>query len=160
LVLLNRLGLIFGEGRKFLILPARNRCAQALQAGIFNFLVCYTETMGTKETFPTEKPPKPAEEILVKEPAKVEIPRSVETWLQKLETGEDSSPGPVIQDPQTGQVLLSSPQAHTPKITLPITKEEFVVFLRSKVEEAARWLAEWCYRLIKMGPRKVVFKTA
>ena len=107
---------------------------------------------------PPEQPSKG--EALVVRTEDLKVPKEVESWLEKLERGEDAAgPTVAVQDPQTGQPLLYSPQAKVAKIVLPVTKQEFVVFLKEGVEEAARWLAEFCYRLIKMGPRKVVFKT-
>lgn len=114
--------------------------------------------MGSKEVLSDQERLKEVKEKLPLRgtAAEVKIPPEVGSWLEKIEEQEGYPPS--IYDPQTGQVISYPPHLKGTKIVLPLTKEEFVAGLRRKVEDAARWLSEWCYRLIQMGPRRVVFE--
>jgi len=85
-----------------------------------------------------------------------EIPREVAGWIERVEKKELYLSKPVTDD--QGQVLVTSPGLQEPKIVLPLTKSGLVAGLKKEIEEAARWLAEWCLRLIKMYPRRIWFK--
>jgi len=99
-----------------------------------------------------------SKERLVRKTKETEFkpPKEVEGWLERLEKDDTQLTKPVLDD--QGQVLVTSPMAQKPKISLPLEKEEFIVALKQGVTEAVRWLAEWCFRMIKMKPGKVVFK--
>jgi len=84
------------------------------------------------------------------------IPKEIAGWLERIEKGDIYLAKPVIDD-QTGQVLVTSPSAQKPKIVLPLTRQKLILGLKQKTTEAIRWLAEWCLRLIKMKPARVVF---
>jgi len=98
-----------------------------------------------------------SKERLVK-PAKPEvpIPSEVAGWIEKVEKNIYLSK-PARDD--QGQVIVTSAQAKPTKITLPLSKLGLVKGLKQGLEEAVRWLAEWCLRLIKMNPSRVLFKT-
>jgi hypothetical protein len=87
----------------------------------------------------------------------IEPPKEISGWLERVEKGDIYLAKPVIDD-QTGQPLVSAPSAKKPKITLPLDKEEIIFGLKQKVDEAVKWLSEWCMRLIKMNPERVEFK--
>ena len=58
-----------------------------------------------------------------------------------------------------GQILVESAMPAKPKIILPLSKNQTQQAIHVKVVESIRWLAEWCLRLIKMFPRRTVYKT-
>jgi hypothetical protein len=77
------------------------------------------------------------------------LPPEVEGWLQKLDTaGDIKLPEPITHD---GNVLLANSEAQIvkEKIVLPMTQSGVQQGLTAKVTDSARWLAEWCVRLIK-----------
>jgi len=86
----------------------------------------------------------------------IEPPKEVASWLERVEKGDVYLAKPVIDD-QTGQPLVSAPSTKQPKIVLPLDKDELILGLKEKVNEAVKWLAEWCMRVIKMQPENVVF---
>ncbi len=106
-----------------------------------------------KEQIRTEK----SGEIPVKKIPETRIPREILGWLEKIEKGDIYLAKPVTDD-QTGQVLVTAPSAKKPKIVLPLSRQQLVQGLNQKVNQAIRWLAEWCLRLIKMKPKGVVLK--
>ncbi len=95
--------------------------------------------------------PQPAESTPLVELHESEpLPPEVEGYLQKLEAaGEIKLPEPITHD---GNVLLASSEAQVvkEKIVLPLSQSGIQTGLSSKVTNSARWLAEWCVRLIKM----------
>ena len=93
---------------------------------------------------------------------KVDIEPEVESWMEKLEKENEQLDKPVTDD--QGQTVLDDiddvddkkkPQF---KVVLPMTKEEMEKGLHHKVASSARWLAEWCIRMIKMFHGKVAYK--
>jgi hypothetical protein len=86
----------------------------------------------------------------------IEPPKEVANWLERVEKGDVYLAKPVIDD-QTGQPLVSAPSTKQPKIVLPLDKDELILGLKERVNEAVKWLAEWCMRVIKMQPENVVF---
>ena len=96
------------------------------------------------------------EEPLIRSAEKeVKIPKDVASLMEKIEKRVSLS-SPVTDD--QGQVLLTSPQIKQAQVILPLTKTNFITGLRKGVEETVRWLAEWCLRLIKMHPGRILFK--
>lgn len=90
----------------------------------------------------------------------VDLEPEVEGWLEKLEKEQTQLGQPVTDD--QGQVVLddaAKPQSGF-KVVLPLTKEEMEQGLKHKVADSVRWLAEWCWRLIKMFGSKVAFRRA
>lgn len=100
------------------------------------------------------------EKISIKKVPELKISREIAGWLERIERGDTINLKKPVIDDQTGQVLVTSPSAKKPKITiLPLEKDEFIQGLNQKISEAIRWLAEWCLRLIKIKPKKVSLKT-
>lgn len=78
------------------------------------------------------------------------IPEEVEGWLQKLnQAGDINLKNPITHD---GDVLLANTEAQVvkEKLVLPLSETGVQLGLKSKVSDSARWLAEWCVRLVKM----------
>ncbi len=101
-----------------------------------------------KEGAPIPQPAEAAPLIELRETEK--IPEEVEGWLQKLDqAGEITLPEPITHD---GDVLLASTEAQVvkEKLVLPVTQTGLQQGLKSTVTTSARWLAEWCVRLIKV----------
>jgi len=90
-------------------------------------------------------------------PEKIKIRKEVETWLQKVEKATVTLPK-TITDDQTGQPLVQATVAQTPKIKLPLTKNQIIQGAKKKVDFAFRWLSEFCLRLIKIKKGQVAFK--
>lgn len=95
---------------------------------------------------------------------KVDLEPEVESWLEKIEKEDTSLSKPVIDpgdDPvTTSQVVLEDIQGDQDKfkVVLPLTKEEVDKGIHSQVIESARWLAEWCLKMIKMFQGKVTYR--
>ena len=86
-----------------------------------------------------------------------EASSEVKDWMEKIEAGEEITfPGPVTDD--YGQILMDAAKITKPKIDLPLDKPGIQKGLHHKVVDSVRWLAEWCLRLIKMVPKRVVYK--
>ncbi|MGB9911641.1 MAG: hypothetical protein ACPLKP_03545 [Microgenomates group bacterium] len=84
-----------------------------------------------------------------------EIPPEVE-HVEVTAKQEFSLPTPVIDD--SGQTLLDNAAPQQVTITLPLTEEEMVQALHLKIIYAARWLAEWTKRLIKIIGGRFTYK--
>jgi len=92
--------------------------------------------------------------IEVKEEPPV-VDKEVEPLIKKVEE-EIYLSKPVTDD--AGQVLVSAPAPQNPTIILPISKATYLVGIKQKVTESVRWLAEWCFRLIKIFGQKITFR--
>jgi hypothetical protein len=86
---------------------------------------------------------------------KHEIPREVETWLQKLEV--DPTQQKIVND-DNGQPLLQIPASQDPRIKLPTTRASFAAGFKKSLSEAGRWLSTFVFRLIKIKSGKVKFE--
>lgn len=78
------------------------------------------------------------------------IPEEVEGWLQKLnQAGDINLANPITHD---GDILLANTEAQVvkEKLVLPLSQTQVKLGLTNKVSDSARWLAEWCVRLVKM----------
>lgn len=129
-----------------------------------------TSSSSSSSTFPISHsnkeaaPPLVSETSVVPEAAKLvevretePLPAEVEGWLQKLdEEGDIRLDKPISHD---GDVLLANSEAQVvkEKIILPMTQSALNQGLTQKVTDSARWLAEWCLRLIKMMKDKVKY---
>lgn len=85
------------------------------------------------------------------------LPEEVEGWLQKLDQeGDIHLDKPITHD---GEILLADTEAQVvkEKIVLPLSQTGVQRGLSQKVTDSARWLAEWCIRLIKMMKDKVKY---
>jgi hypothetical protein len=86
----------------------------------------------------------------------IKISPEVECWIQKVEKNVHTQ-RPVVTNSK-GQPILFSTKGQPVKISLPLTKAKFSQGLKQGVDEAVRWLSEWCYKAIKKDPKQVVFK--
>lgn len=87
------------------------------------------------------------------------VPEEVEGWLEKLEQGEDIKLSQPVTD-DSGQTVVSpaAPSIAEEKIVLPMSQEGIQKGIHVKIYSSARWLAEWCLRLIKKFPGEVLFR--
>ena len=87
------------------------------------------------------------------------IPENVESWMEKLERGEEIKlPQPLTDD---DQVILSNSgnDVADDALVLPLTEKQVEEGLHEKVYNSARWLAEWCLRVAKKLHGQVVYRT-
>jgi hypothetical protein len=84
------------------------------------------------------------------------ISPEVEGWIREVEKNIHAQ-RPTVSN-YKGQTVLSPARNQPVKITLPLTKTAFGQGLKRGVDEAVRWLSEWCFKSIKKNPRQVVFK--
>ncbi|MFC1710986.1 hypothetical protein ACFLZ1_00180 [Patescibacteria group bacterium] len=84
------------------------------------------------------------------------VPKEVKDFVKEEKKEEITLPQPVKDD--YGQVLIDSAMPPKPKIVLPLSKDQTNLALKKKIIESARWLAVWCLRLIKMFPKRAVYK--
>lgn len=83
----------------------------------------------------------------------------VESWLERLERGEDINLPQPVTDDQTGQVLVAPARQTQPaEMVLPVTEAVVKKGLHVKIWDSLRWLAEWSLRIFKMFPGRVVYQ--
>ncbi len=87
----------------------------------------------------------------------VEPTKELDSLLERVEKKEIYLSKPV-KDDRTEQVLVTAPSAKQHKIVLPLDKQQLAYGLKQKVDDAIRWLAEWCLKLIKINPQGVVLQ--
>ena len=110
-------------------------------------------TMGNpqKEAAPVSENHTPPETAPLIELHETEaIPEEVEGWLQKLnQAGDINLQQPITHD---GDIMLANTEAQVvkEKLVLPLSESGVNAGLKNKVTDSARWLAEWCVRLVKM----------
>jgi len=109
-----------------------------------------------KERLIVTKTPEGKQKV-IRRPENV-IPKEVESWIEKVEKGEDLQLTKPVTNDDTGQVLVTAPSAKKQRITLPMDKSSFVHGLTQGFSEAIRWLSEFCLKLIKTNPERVQFK--
>ncbi|HUV42496.1 MAG TPA: hypothetical protein VMY36_01175 [Patescibacteria group bacterium] len=106
-------------------------------------------------------------EILISEREKVpvverkegEIKPEVKDYLTKVETAaEIKLPQPVTDD--QGQVIVADTAPQKVEIRLPLTSLEMKQSLQYKITDSLRWLAAWCFRLVKVAHGKFVYRGA
>lgn len=97
------------------------------------------------------------EEIQIEEVGEQEaVPEEVQGWVERVERGEDIHLArPVVHQ---GQTLVAPVGGQSAKIVLPLTDEATKLGLHRKVIESVRWLAEWCWRLVKKLPGRVMYE--
>jgi len=98
------------------------------------------------ESTTVEKPIEVMEEILT-EP-ELEKKPELAGYIEKVEKAAELAT-PVVDD-YTQQVLMQSPNMQRPEVKLPLTEEQIQAGLHHKVWESVRWLAEWCFRQLKL----------
>ncbi|OGV93807.1 hypothetical protein A3B57_03460 [Microgenomates group bacterium RIFCSPLOWO2_01_FULL_47_10] len=85
------------------------------------------------------------------------VPENVSSWMEKLEQGEDIQlPQSVVQDDQV--LVQSVGDANDEQIVLPMTEAQVTKGLHEHLFTGARWLAEWCVRLVKKFHGHVVYR--
>lgn len=97
-----------------------------------------------------------SEEVGVQEIKEPEVPPEVEGWVERVERGDIQLPQPVSH---RGQTLVQSAQPKQVHVVLPLSEEGVIRGLHLKVIYSLRWLAEWCIRLLKKFPGKVLYRT-
>lgn len=105
------------------------------------------------ENIATEK----EKSVLTEIPETPEVPPEIE-HVEAIAKGEVYLPQPVTDD-KTGQVMLSNTVSQQIKVTLPLTDEEMNRALGLKIVYAARWLAEWMKRMLKMISGKFTYQS-
>lgn len=86
-----------------------------------------------------------------------EPPAEVKEWVSEVKEAEEIDlPQPIKDD--FGAILLESAMPSKPQIVLPLTQVKTKKGLHHKIADSVRWLAEWCFRLIKMFPKRVHYK--
>jgi hypothetical protein len=84
-------------------------------------------------------------------------PAEVKEWVTEIKEAEEINlPQPIKDD--FGQILVESATPTKPQIVLPLTQVKTKKGLHHKIADSIRWLAEWCWRLIKMFPKRAVYK--
>lgn len=105
------------------------------------------------ELFPEEEKRYP----VVEKKEKIRVPPEAEPYLQKIEK-ELRVIKPVRDG--WGRILAQPPTPKKVKITLPITKRQYLAGFHQPLVSSWRWLVEWIKRLLKIWPGGVVFREA
>jgi hypothetical protein len=95
-------------------------------------------------------PPVPENVPLVEIAEHEKVPEEVEGWMEKLEqAGEVKIPEAIKRDEQ---VILDNAVPTTVKdtVVLPMSQSGATVAAKKTTSDSARWLYEWCTRLIKI----------
>lgn len=88
---------------------------------------------------------------------KAEVRPEVKDWLRKLEEGEEIQlPQPVTDN--SGQPLVQAAAPQQPTIILPLDEPSYLIGFKKTIYDSLRWLAEWCRRILRMLPDRVVFR--
>lgn len=95
------------------------------------------------------------EKFPVRVESEPEINLEVKSLVQKIE--EDVVLRKPVMD-NYGQPIVSAAAPQNPKIVLPISRNSYTLGLTKKISESIRWLAEWCFRLIKVFGERASFK--
>ncbi len=93
--------------------------------------------------------------VELKEPE--EVPPEVAGWVERVKRDDIHLPEPVTHD---GQIIVAPSQPKQVKIVLPLSQTGVQQGLTLKVVYSLRWLAEWCMRIIKKLPGKVMYRSA
>ena len=89
-----------------------------------------------------------------------EVEPEVEGWIEHLEQDGEIKIPDAIKD-ENGDVVMANAddvQVIEDKLVLPMTQSSVQQNSKGKISDSARWLAEWCLRLIKMLGGKVKYK--
>lgn len=92
-----------------------------------------------------------------------EMEPEVESWLEKVEQGDESRLSQQVKD-DSGQVLVAnatddlSEDNTNDVVVLPLTEAQIEQGLHMKVYESMRWLAEWCVRVAKLLGHRVRYR--
>ncbi len=88
--------------------------------------------------------------------ADINIPKEAEYWLERAK--RDDGNNQTVTDPGTGQTVLKPAAPTDPKIVLPVSRQGLTDGLKQGVDSAAKWLATFVLRLIKIKKGKVSFE--
>jgi len=83
------------------------------------------------------------------------IRQEIESLVEKIEDNVVLNK-PVMDN--YGQPIVSPAAPQNPKIVLPISRNSYALGLTRKISESIRWLAEWCFRLVKIFGERASFK--
>ncbi|HKY73755.1 MAG TPA: hypothetical protein VJ246_00375 [Patescibacteria group bacterium] len=96
--------------------------------------------------------------IQVVETEKVpEISPEVESWIEKVEQHELQLPQEIVVADQTAQQPTGI-YAAKPVMILPADQKTVQKGMKKSVTESVRWLAEWCFKIIKKFHGAVVYR--
>ena len=87
----------------------------------------------------------------------LKIPKEVKSHLEKIEK-ELHTIQPIKSS--SGRVMAQPPVKKQVKITVPMTRNQYVANLRQPVENSIRWLTVFFGRLMKMFPGRISFRGA
>jgi len=133
---------------------AQQAVGQVVQSGAplrpFDSTQGYAGQVGSVQKEQLVQVPVPEKVPLVEVSEHEKIPEDVEGWMEKLEqAGEIKIPEAIKRDEQ---ILMDNavPTTVQDTIVLPLTQQGAVVAAKKTVSDSARWLVEWCKRLINM----------
>lgn len=92
-----------------------------------------------------EKPPVPALEKSSKPGENLEV----ESWMEKIERKFARVPNKT-QDVTDDTVVVQSPKAQQPPVTLPVNQQQMQAGKRAKTDSGIAWLVTWVIRQIKL----------
>lgn len=120
-----------------------NQDDQASQAG-------QVQSQSQKTSFSPESEPiytGSNESVPIVEVREQEISPEVQEYVEKVDKENLELDRPVVHQ---GQPIVQPPQmVEQVEVVLPLTHQGMVAGLKEKVTSSARWLAEWCMRIIK-----------
>lgn len=93
----------------------------------------------------------------VEEERNPEIPVEVESFLQRVEDHQQSTPQEIVVADGT-QESVQTPYVKKPVIVLPITQKDEQEGIKKSPRFSVRWLVEWSHKIIKMFTGKVIYK--
>jgi len=86
------------------------------------------------------------------------IPKEVSEVVKEVKKEEEIRLPQPIKD-EYGQILMEAARPSKPKIVLPLDDQGMKTGIKKKASDSIKWLATLCLRLIKMFPRRIVYKT-
>lgn len=98
----------------------------------------------------------PATETMpVVEVREYEVPAEVQEYVEKVDKENTELQKNVVHEGQP--VVQPAMSVQEPSIMLPLTQPGLAVAIKQKVTMSARWLAEWCVRIIKKFHGRVFY---
>lgn len=93
---------------------------------------------------------------LVEVGQETELDPEVQEYMERVEKEKVALNQPIVMN---GNPIAHPPgwQPPEPNITLPTTRDKVLFGMKQKVGTSVRWLAEWCYRMIKKFHGRVVY---
>lgn len=124
---------------------------------VFFFKLCYYYFVVKEEKKETLSEIFPEEVPLVERKERLEVLPETEPYLEAIEK-ELHTIKPVRDS--WGKIIAQPPAPQKVKITLPISRQQYLAGFHQPVVNSIRWLVAWVRRLVKMVPEKVVFRGA